>query len=138
MTIDDLLDSTSPILYETGDDEFPYAYAGTCFPIKYKNALYIVSAYHCFKNWNIAPSQTMYMTPDDARATFAFDFQDRPSITTARDCKHKDIVILHMAPSKHAQGQIDRVVALDVAVPYNSKVPTSTNLSQMAMCRVPL
>jgi len=50
MEVPNILDSTKPVLYQTGYEEWPYAYAGSCFPVRWKNNLYIVSAFHCFEN----------------------------------------------------------------------------------------
>ncbi|NTU50085.1 MAG: hypothetical protein HGA87_04230 [Desulfobulbaceae bacterium] len=33
--IPNILKSTQPLLYETGFDEWPYAYAGSCFPVRW-------------------------------------------------------------------------------------------------------
>jgi hypothetical protein len=36
-----IINSTKPVLYDTGDVNFPYAYAGTCYPVKWENNFYI-------------------------------------------------------------------------------------------------
>lgn len=131
MDIDILLRSTQPVLYETSSEEFPYALAGTCYPVKYGETLFIVSAFHCYKNFGINPEQTLYSRPDDKRTFFAFDQQTRAQAERATDEEHYDQVVLRVAMSKHTQEEIDRVVALDLALPSNSRPPANSDLKDL-------
>ena len=133
MDIDGLLNSTRPILYDTGVDGWPYAYSGTCFPVRFGHTLYVVSADHCFRNFSIEPQQLMYPRPGRPREAFAFDLQVRAEAPQARDPKHKDQVILRIASSKHGQVETDSVVALDLSDRYNSRLPTSEIVKDIAL-----
>ncbi len=128
MKIDDLLKSTKPILYETGTEEWPYAFSGTCYPVKYEGALFIVSAFHCYSNVQIEPENTLYPRPDDPTGFFAFDTQVRAHATQAKDEEHFDQVVLRVAKSHHPQPETDKVVALDLAVAGNSRLPTNKDI----------
>jgi hypothetical protein len=85
MNIDDLLKSTKPILYETSEEGWPYALSGTCYPVKFNNTLFIVSAYHCYSNWNIKPENTLYSRPGDPTAFLAFDTKVRARVQQSKD-----------------------------------------------------
>lgn len=82
MSVDDLLKSTKPIIYETGQEEWPYALSGTCYPVKYDGTLFVVSAFHCYKNFNIQPESTLYPSPNDPTGFFAFDKKVRTRATS--------------------------------------------------------
>lgn len=127
--IDALLNSTKPILYETGNDAWPYALSGTCYPVKYNGSLFIVSAFHCYENSSIQPEQTLYPRPDDPSCFFAFDMQTRAHAKNANDDEHYDQVILHVARSCHGQEKMDKVVALDLAIPGNAHLPTNSGIN---------
>ncbi len=129
MDINELLMSTKPILYDTGDEHWPYAYSGTCFPVRFRDALYVVSADHCYKNFGIEPQQTMYPMPGDPRTAFPFDLKVRAEAPSAKDPKHKDQVILRVAQSAPK----DAVVALDLGDPHNSRLPTSGRLRDIVL-----
>lgn len=128
IAIDDLMKSTKPILYETGSDEWPYAFSGTCFPVRYNGTLFIVSAFHCYNNFNIEPENTLYPRPDDPTGFFAFDTKLRGYAEQAKDDEHFDQVILRVAKSHHPQSETDKVVSLDLAVTANSRLPTSKDI----------
>ena len=128
MNIDDLLKSTKPILYETGHDEWPYAFSGTCYPVKHNKALFIVSAFHCYSNFKIAPENTLYPRPDDPTGFFAFDATLRAHAQQSKDDEHHDQVLLKVATSHHAATETDKVVALDLANPANARLPTSNDI----------
>ena len=131
MTIDGLLNSTKPILYETGFDEWPYALSGTCFPVRYGDALFIVSANHCYDNIGISPEQTLYPRPDDPSGFFGFDLKVRARSPQAKDDKYYDQVVLRVAGSHHTKEEIEKVVALDLAERSSSLLPTSSRIQDI-------
>ncbi len=131
--MNDLLNSTKPIIYETENDELPYALAGTCFPVRYGNDLYIVSADHCFSNHRVEPRKTMYLSPVDGRTAFAFDLQIRASCPAVSDTKHHDQIVLRVAHCKHTQEEINRVHAIDLADPESSRLPTNSNVRDIVL-----
>lgn len=128
MKINDLLKSTKPILYETETEEWPYALSGTCYPVKYNGYLFIVSAFHCYSNFQIEPEVTLYPRPSDPTGFFAFDFKLRARATQANDDEHFDQVVLRVAKSHHPQSETENVVALDLTVADNSRLPTSKDI----------
>ena len=125
MNVNELLTSTKPIVYETNSEEYPYALSGTCYPVKYDRTLFIVSAYHCYENSKIDPEQTLYPRPEYPKGFFAYDLKSRAHADQAADDEHYDHVVLRVAASHHSQDEIDKVVALDLALPGNSKLPNS-------------
>lgn len=131
MKIDDLLNSTKPILYETGEEEWPYAFSGTCYPVKYNSALFITSAFHCYGNIQIEPEETLYPRPDDPRSFFAFDQKSRAHAEQAADDEHYDHVLLRVARSHHSQAEMDKVVALELADPSNVHLPLSGDVKDL-------
>lgn len=133
MTITDLLNSTKPIIYETGVAEYPYAFAGTCFPVRYGPDLYIVSAEHCYSNRMIDAKQTMYLSPTDGKTAFSYDLQTRASNPSVGDTRHYDQVVLRVAHSKHTQDDINKVSAIDLSNPQNSRLPTTGNVIDIAL-----
>ncbi len=128
MNIDDLLKSTKPILYETGADEWPYAFSGTCYPVKYNKTLYIVSAFHCYSNFKIKPENTLYPRPENPTGFFAFDTKVRARAQQSKDDEHHDQVVLRVAKSHHPESETDKVLALDLADAANSRLPTSRDI----------
>lgn len=128
MTIDDLLNSTKPIVFETGEEEWPYALSGTCYPVKYNGVLFIVSAFHCYSNLKIKPENTLYPRPDNSNRFFAFDQQSRAHVEQAKDDEHYDHVVLRVAKSHHSHDEIDKVTALDLAVSTNARLPMSNGI----------
>lgn len=128
-----LLGSTRPILYETGSDEWPYAYSGSCFPVKFRRQLFVVSAFHCYVNFGIEPEQTLYPRPDAPSGFFGFDLKVRAEDPGATDKKHADQIVLRVARRKHAQGEMDTVAALDLADPARTKLPTSRRVSDILL-----
>ncbi|MGD9212513.1 MAG: hypothetical protein PVI90_17150 [Desulfobacteraceae bacterium] len=110
-----ILYSTKPILYETGYEEWPYAYAGSCFPVRWQNNLYIVSAFHCYKNHQVKPEDTLYPIPTNTQSFFGFCCKLRASVNEAKDLKHYDQILLQVAADIHSAEQISSVVASDLS-----------------------
>ena len=111
-----ILNSTKPVLYETGYVEWPYAYAGSCYPVRWKNNLYIISAHHCYKNHNVKPEKTLYPIPNSGPLQFyGFNFKLTAQIKGAKDEKNKDQVILVVSKELHTQNIIDLVNAIDLS-----------------------
>lgn len=138
MNIDNLLNSTKPIIYETGEEQWPYALSGTCYPVKYNGTLFIVSAFHCYENCRIQPEDTLYPRPDDPRGFFAFDKKFRAHSPEAKDDEHYDQVIMRVAKSHHSQQEMDKVTALDLAIPINARLPTSSRIVDLRIRGYPL
>lgn len=115
-----ILKSTQPLLYETGFEEWPYAYAGSCFPVRWKGSLYIVSAYHCYENHQIAPENTLYSTPSGQRSFFGFCNTLRGKVQGTSDQRHYDQIALEVSCELHSNTDLDSVVALDLSTPNNS------------------
>ena len=64
-TLNKILNYTKPLLYDTDYEGYEYAYAGSCFLLKWQEKLYIVSAKHCFDNHhNIKAKDIMYPIPN--------------------------------------------------------------------------
>lgn len=110
-----ILDSTQPLLYETGYKEWPYAYAGSCFPIRWKNNLYIVSAFHCFENHQVKPESTLYPIPLNTKHFFGFCCTLRAKVCGANDLKHYDQVLLQVSEKNHSPQQLCSVMATDLS-----------------------
>lgn len=110
-----ILDSTKPILYETGYDEWPYAYAGSCFPVRWKNKLYIVSAFHCYENHQVGPEATLYPIPTKSDHFFGFCCKLRAKVNEAKDLKHYDQILLQVSPDIHSTEELDSVNAFDLS-----------------------
>lgn len=126
-----ILKSTQPLLYETGFDEWPYGYAGSCFPVRWKKSLYIVSAYHCYENHQIAPESTLYSIPSDERSFFGFCNTLRGKVQGVSDQKHYDQIALEVSCEIHDQTDLDSVVALDLSTPSNSISLSDAGLSDI-------
>jgi hypothetical protein len=111
-----VINSTQPILYETGYKEWPYAYAGSCYPVRWNKNLYIISAYHCYENHGVKPEITLYSIPKSKPVQFyGFNLKLTPKITNSEDNKHKDQVILAVSNELHTQNIVDLTVALDLS-----------------------
>ena len=110
-----ILKSTQPLLYETEYEDWPYSYAGTCFPVRWKNDLYIVSALHCYENYAINPECTCYPIPINEREFFGFcrTLKARDKIVENR--KHSDQILLKVASDIHSEEQLNSVEALDLS-----------------------
>lgn len=128
MTISDLLDATKPIIYETGVEEYPYALSGTCYPVRYHRNLFVVSAFHCYKNFNIEPEQTLYPRPANPTEFFALDRWFRAHAAESKDDEHYDQIVLRIARTDHSDSEIAQVAALDLAIPTNARLPTGSNI----------
>lgn len=115
MEVLDLLDSTKPILYETGHKEWPYAYAGSCFPVRWKNNLYVVSAFHCFENHQVEPEGTLYPIPTKPEQYFSYCHKLRAKVNEANDLKHYDQILLQVSAKIHSNEQLYSVTALDLS-----------------------
>lgn len=126
-----ILKSTQPLLYETGFEEWPYAYAGSCFPVRWKGSLYIVSAYHCYENHQIAPENTLYSTPSDQRSFFGFCNTLRGKVQGTSDQRHYDQIALEVSCEIHSKTDLDSVVALDLSTPNNSISLSDSSLSDV-------
>ena len=110
-----ILEATKPILYETGYDEWPYSYAGSCFPVRWGNKLYIVSAFHCFENHQLKPEDTLYPIPTDKNDFLGFCFTLRAKIEEAEDSKHYDQILLEVSTDIHSEEQLNSVGAIDLS-----------------------
>ncbi|NTU49956.1 MAG: hypothetical protein HGA87_03550 [Desulfobulbaceae bacterium] len=110
-----ILDSTKPILYETGYEEWPYAYAGSCFPVRWKNKLYIVSAFHCFENHQVEPEATLYPIPVKQDHFFGYCCMLRAKVNEAKDLKHYDQLLLQVSHDIHSDKEIGSVNAFDLS-----------------------
>lgn len=111
----EIIYSTKPILYETGYDEWPYAYAGSCFPARWKNKLYIVSAYHCFKNHQVDPEAILYPIPIKSDHFFGYCCKLRARVNEAKDLKHFDQILLQICPDVHSIEELGSVNAFDLS-----------------------
>jgi len=123
-----ILSATKPLLYETGVDDWPYAFAGTCFPLRYGNRLYILSAKHCFTNHSVRPEDMLYPTPLDQRTFFAFDTKIEGCVPTATSDLHSDFLAMRVASSKHNDDELRLQTAMDVSDGGNVIKPTSQAL----------
>lgn len=112
MAIEDLLNSTMPLLCETGDEEWPYAFAGTCFPVKWKRNTYIISAGHCYKNHELNPTQTLYPIPEDKRTYFGFSDLIHG---TNQNTKCLDQIAIQISNKLHPSSQTNLINALDLS-----------------------
>jgi len=126
-----ILKSTQPLLYETGFDEWPYAYAGSCFPVRWDGRLYIVSAYHCYENHQIAPESTLYSIPSDPRRFFGFCNTLRGKVQGASDQKHLDQIALEVSCEIHDKAALDSVDALDLSMQENAISLSDSSLSDV-------
>lgn len=117
--IPEILKSTQPLLYETGFDEWPYGYAGSCFPVRWKERLYIVSAHHCYENHQVAPENTLYSTPPNQRNFFGLCKTLRGKVQGASDQKHYDQIALEISSEIHDKAELNSVLALDLSMPGN-------------------
>jgi hypothetical protein len=131
MNIPSILKSTKPILYETGYDEWPYAYAGSCFPIRWKKTLYIVSAYHCFENHQINPEDTLYPIPTDQSSFFGFCQKLRVKIDEATDLKHYDQILLQVSTEIHKEVHLESVESLDLSCEQAIISLSNTNIKDV-------
>lgn len=105
-----ILELTKPILYSTDYEKWPYAYAGTCFPIKWANNLYLVSALHCYFNHNILPKDTLYPIPN-TKGEF-LDVSSTYKISTESEYeKFQDLVVIEIVATEKVKSQIN---ALDL------------------------
>lgn len=115
MEVPGILNSTKPVLYETGYEDWPYAYAGSCFPVRWKNNLYIVSAFHCFENHQVEPEETLYPIPTDTDQFFGFCCKLRAKVNEANDLKHYDQILLQVSAEIHRKEQLNSVASLDLS-----------------------
>jgi hypothetical protein len=115
MEVPNILYSTKPVLYETGYQEWPYSYAGSCFPVRWKNNLYIVSAFHCFENHQVEPETTLYPIPIETEQFFGFCCKLRAKVNEAKDFKHYDQILLQVSAENHSNEQLCSVAAPDLS-----------------------
>jgi hypothetical protein len=71
--IKSVLDLTQGIIWETGLEGYDYSVTGSCFPLRYKNSLYIVTALHVLRNLCREPKDMMYIVGSDKRNAFSYD-----------------------------------------------------------------
>ncbi|WP_339843211.1 hypothetical protein [uncultured Halopseudomonas sp.] len=115
MSVPEILMSTQPVMYETGYEDWPYAYAGSCFPVKWRDKLYIVSAFHCFENFDVKPESTLYPIPGSNTEFFGFCRTLRAKNNKSDDLKHFDHVALEVCSKTHSIEQISAVNAVDLS-----------------------
>lgn len=129
--VPEILKSTQPLIYETGCDEWPYAYAGSCFPVRWGENLYIVSAYHCYVNHQVTPENTLYSIPSDPKSFLGFCNTLREKVQGASDQKHHDQIALEVSCEIHDKTALDSVSALDLSIPKNSISLSDSALSDV-------
>ena len=115
MDIPKILESTKPVLYETGYEEWPYSYAGSCYPVRWKSNLYITSAFHCYENHQVKPEDTLYPNPKEQDKFFGFCCTLRAKVAEANDLKHYDQILLQVSPEIHSEEQLNSVDAMDLS-----------------------
>lgn len=115
MSPPEVISSTMPLLYETGFDDWPYAFAGSCFPVRWKNALYIVSAFHCFENHGLKPESTLYPIPSSPNEFFGFSHTLRAKLPETQDMRHYDQIVLQVSNELHPIQQTAAVKAIDLS-----------------------
>jgi len=116
MNIPTILESTKPVLYETGYKEWPYSYAGSCFPVRWKSNLYIVSAFHCYENNQVRPEDTLYPIPKNQDNFFGFCCTLRAKVKDTKDLKHYDQILLQVSHEIHSEDELKSVDAIDLSV----------------------
>jgi hypothetical protein len=111
-----IINSTKPVLYDTGDVNFPYAYAGTCYPVKWENNFYIISSAHCYENHSVKPEKTLYPIPHSSPLQFyGFNVKLTVDSNQFQGEKYKDQVILKVSNKLHTKDTIDLTKALDIS-----------------------
>jgi hypothetical protein len=115
MDIPKILESTKPVLYETGYDEWPYSYAGSCFPVRWGSNLYIASAFHCYDNHKVNPEDTLYPIPIESDNFFGFCCILRARANDANDLKHYDQILLQVSSEINSDDQLKSVFAIDLS-----------------------
>ena len=111
-----IINSTKPVLYDTGYEEWPYAYAGSCYPVRWGKNLYIISAHHCYKNHDVKPEKTLYPIPSsDPLQFYGFNFKLTAQLKNIEDEKHEDQVILVVSSDLHTQDTLDLPNAIDLS-----------------------
>jgi hypothetical protein len=123
-----VLEATKPLLYETGVEEYPYQYAGTCFPLRCYGELYILSAKHCYTNHQLKPECTLFPVSTDPRSFYAFDRIYQGSIPGASDDQHSDFIALRVAKNKHSKEELLTQVALDLSTDNTVSLATNKRL----------
>lgn len=126
--IPEILKSTQPLLYETGFEEWPYAYAGSCFPVRWGSTLYIVSAFHCYENHQVVPEDTLYAIPSDQRNFFGFCNKLCGKVEETNDLKHYDQIALEVSTEIHQAADLESVVALDLSKANSSISPSDASI----------
>jgi hypothetical protein len=126
-----ILKSTQPLLYETGFEEYPYAYAGSCFPVRWGQRLYIVSAYHCYENHQVTPENTLYAIPSDSISFLGYCNTLRGKVQGTSDQKHYDQIALEVSCEIHDEVTLASVEAIDLSKSENSISLSDPSLSDV-------
>ncbi len=106
---------TMPLLYETEVEDWPYAFAGSCFPVRWKNALYIVSAFHCIENHRLKPESTLYPMLPSTKEFFGFSHFLRAKMQDTQDMRHYDQIVLQVSNELDSIQQSTLVKAIDLS-----------------------
>lgn len=133
----EILNSTMPILYETGYSDWPYGLSGSCYPVRWKSTLYIISAFHCFKNFQIKPESLLYPFPRTRTSFLGFTEVLRAKLNQSNDDKHYDQVMLKVSEHELLE-EIHEVNALDLSVESSVIDPISEDVKEVWLRGYPL
>lgn len=53
MTLANLLECSRPLLFKNEDQDFPYSCGGTCFLVRYRGAVFVITTRHCLRDREI-------------------------------------------------------------------------------------
>ena len=117
MTVAELLKCAKPLFFDTGDEEWSYAFGGSCFVASFGDAYYVVTARHCFENQNKwKPEQMRSGLASDSGEFLPSSFLirlNRPGVLEAD--KFCDVVFFKIDTSLTTAAQLTALHPVDLA-----------------------
>jgi len=111
-TLTNILNYTKPLLYDTDYEGYQYANAGSCFLLKWKKKLYIISAKHCFDKHSVQAKNIMYPIPN---SEYHLGINNQFDINSQEE--YADQVILEVKLDTQSKVLFDSSTIIDLSYP---------------------
>lgn len=119
--MEDILEYVQGIVYETDIIDYPVAFSGTCFPIRWGDVLFVITARHCFENkktLNEDRGRFYYHLPQKSTDAVRFSiFYDVKAELGNISEKYQDIIIAVPKKQEECIQDVSQICALDISNP---------------------
>jgi hypothetical protein len=130
-TPDDFNQLVRPVVWRTGNAEYPYWGKGSLFIVEYKDRWFLITAKHVLRDGN--PDDLCIFPRDDIRDTLPLKTLFKPTSREIDDTDHRDIHILEIDRNKIIGQDAENIHALNFGNSYRSPASVAEGARLLAI-----